>query len=170
MAGWALDLFHGRQTREHEDIEIGIPRAGFAEIRAALRDYEFDVPDDGRVWPLDSAAFDESHQTRVREPGTGIYRLDVFREPHDRPVWICRRDEAIRLPIAQIVLRTADGIPYLTPEIVLLFKSKATRDKDEADFARALPHLSCVRARRSLRPPSISRLTCARARSRACWK
>jgi hypothetical protein len=27
-AGWALDLFRGEQTREHEDIEIAVPAAG----------------------------------------------------------------------------------------------------------------------------------------------
>ncbi|MFD6463810.1 nucleotidyltransferase domain-containing protein [Streptomyces roseolus] len=30
--GWALDLFVGSTTREHEDIEIAVPRAAFGEI------------------------------------------------------------------------------------------------------------------------------------------
>jgi hypothetical protein len=39
-----------------------------------------------------------------------------------------------------------NGIPYLAPEIVLLFKAKhAARDKDAADFARALPLLDAQR-------------------------
>ena len=37
--------------------------------------------------------------------------------------------------------RTGGGIAYLAPEIVLLFKAKYRRDKDEADFAKALPRL-----------------------------
>jgi hypothetical protein len=41
-AGWALDLWRGRQTREHEDIEIAVPAAGFPEIRRALAGYEAD--------------------------------------------------------------------------------------------------------------------------------
>ena len=97
-----------------------------------------------RVNPLDSKAFEESHQTWARERATGVYRLDVFREPRDGDVWICRRDETIRAPIAQIVRHIADGIPHLTPEVVLLFKAKATRDKDEADFTTALPQLSAA--------------------------
>lgn len=28
-AGWALDLFRGRRTRDHGDIEIAVPAAGF---------------------------------------------------------------------------------------------------------------------------------------------
>ena len=30
LAGWALDRFHGRQTREHEDLEIGVAAEDFA--------------------------------------------------------------------------------------------------------------------------------------------
>jgi hypothetical protein len=66
-------------------------------IRAALADYEFDVVGAGKRW-LDSPAFDIMHQTWVREPATGIYRLDIFREPHDGDIWICRREQCIRLP------------------------------------------------------------------------
>jgi hypothetical protein len=140
VAGWAIDLFRGEQTREHEDLEIAVPQDGFGEIRATLSDYEVDVVGAGRIWPLDSAAFDIMHQTWVRD--AGIYRLDIFREPHDGEVWICRRDETIREPMPRIVRRTPDGIPYLVPEIVLLFKAKWTREKDETDLRGALPLMS----------------------------
>lgn len=42
---------------------------------------------------------------------------------------------------------SADGIPYLAPEAVLLFKAKYRRDKDETDFARALPKLNAAQRR-----------------------
>lgn len=139
--GWAVDLWHGRTTREHEDLEIAVPSAGFGEIRTALADLEFDVAGSGRLWPLDSPAFDVMHQTWAREPSTGVYRLDVFRDPHDGDTWICRRDETIRLPYDRMIRRTADGVPYQSPEIVLLFKAKHARAKDEADLAGLLPTL-----------------------------
>ena len=46
---------------------------------------------------------------------------------------------------ASLISRTADGIPYLQPEVVLLFKAKAVRPKDELDFAAVLPHLESSR-------------------------
>ena len=64
--------------------------------------------------------------------------------PHDGETWICRRDASIRRPYADIIARTADGIPYLCPEVVLLFKAKGTRPKDQADFDNALPRLTDV--------------------------
>lgn len=144
--GWALDLFRGRQTRAHGDIEIGTPAAGFPEIRGRFPEHVFDVPGGGRIWedaaPEVLAAL---HQTWLRDPATGDYLLDVFREPHDGDTWICRRDEGIRFPHSGIVHRTGDGIPYLAPELVLLFKAKHARDKDRADFESTVPHLSSAR-------------------------
>lgn len=141
-AGWAVDLFRGEITREHEDLEIAVPAAGFGEIRAALPGLEFAVVGDGRIWPLDGPAYERQFQTWGRDPATGAWRLDVFREPHDGSIWICRRDESIRRPYHEIILTSADGIPYLTPEVVLLFKAKHRRPKDEADFAGTLPRLA----------------------------
>jgi Aminoglycoside-2''-adenylyltransferase len=143
--GWALDLFRGRQTREHGDIEIAVPAAGFAEIRDRFPGHVFDAVGSGRIWadptPDVLAAV---HQTWLRDPATGDYLVDVFREPHDGDTWICRRDETIRLPYGEVILRTRDGIPYLAPQLVLLFKAKATRSKDQADFDATAPHLTAA--------------------------
>jgi hypothetical protein len=141
VAGWALDLFRGHKTREHEDLEIAVPVGRFDVIRAALADFEFEVVGSGRRWPLDSTAFNVMTQTWVRDPDNGVYRLDIFREPHEGDTWICRREESIRLPYDQIILTSTEGVPYLVPEIVLLFKAKHDRPKDHADFAGILPLL-----------------------------
>ena len=53
--GWAIDLFIGRQTREHGDLEIAIPASAFPTIRSVLADYEFDVVGSGRRWPLEKS-------------------------------------------------------------------------------------------------------------------
>ncbi len=147
VAGWALDLYRGETTRAHEDIEIGVPSGSFASIRQALSRYECEVVGSvdgtqGRRWPLDSQAFDEHFQTWFRDPASGAYTLDVFRDPHDDDTWLCRRDTSIRLPYDQVIRTTASGIPYMAPEIVLLFKAKPNRDKDRTDFLGVLPLLA----------------------------
>jgi hypothetical protein len=141
-AGWSLDLHRGSVTREHEDLEIAIPAADFDAIRTALGELEFVVAGDGRLWPLDGPAFETMYQTWGADRATGAFRIDVFREPHEGQTWICRRAPAIRRPYDEIILKTADGIPYLTPEVALLFKAKDSRPKDEADFAGILPLLT----------------------------
>lgn len=129
--------------RAHEDIEIGIPAAAFPEIRNHFRGYVFDALGSGRIWEdATPEALAAVHQTWLREPATGNYLLDVFREPHDGDTWICRRDERIRLPYRDIIRHTHDGIPYLTPELVLLFKAKNARPKDQADFDATIPNMA----------------------------
>lgn len=142
-AGWAIDLFLGGQRREHGDLEIGVPRHGFDEIAERLVGYELFAVGDGLVWPMveNPEPEDEHHQTWVREPETGKWRLDVMREPAEGETWICRRDSRIRLPYEQLILRTEDGIPFGRPEVMLLFKAKAKRPKDEDDLMAVLPSL-----------------------------
>ena len=142
-AGWALDLFRGMQTREHGDIEIAIPAAAFPEIRDRFPGYTFDAVSSGRIWEEASPdVLAATHQTWLRDRATGDYLLDVFREPHDGETWICRRDETIRLRYSEIIHHTPGGIPYLAPELVLLFKAKHARPKDQADFDGTIPHMT----------------------------
>lgn len=149
-AGWALDLFRGGQTREHEDIEIAVPAGRFGQVRDCFPQYVFDAAGSGRIWPDASPeVLAGTVQTWLRDPATGDFLLDVFREPHDGDTWICRRDETVRLPYGDIILRTADGIPYLSPEYVLLFKAKLVRPKDQRDFDGTVP-LMTTRQRETL--------------------
>jgi hypothetical protein len=147
-AGWALDLFRGKQTRAHGDIEIAIPAAGFREVRGRFPNYVFDAVASGLIWPDASPeVLAATYQTWLRDPATGDYLLDVFREPHDGGTWICRRDETIRLGYPDVIHHTEDGIPYLAPELVLLFKAKSARPKDRSDFRETIPHMSPAQRR-----------------------
>ncbi len=139
--GWALDLFRGHRTRDHDDLEIAVPADRFSEIQRALSDYDLYVIGDGLAHPLTPEALTEHHQTWVRERLTGLWRLDVMREPWDGDVWVFRRDPRIRLPRDRVISRTADGIPYARPEVALLYKAKSARPKDDDDFAGILPLL-----------------------------
>ena len=148
-AGWALELFTGDAARKHDDLEIAVPEARFGEVMAAFPGIDWYVVGDGRVWPYPDQSANH-HQTWLREPATGRYHIDVFREPHIGGLWVCRRDASITLPYGELILRTSEGIPYATPEVALLFKAKQVREKDEADFQRVLPMMN---------PTQRSRLT-----------
>jgi hypothetical protein len=143
-AGWALDLWHGRQTRKHGDLEIAVPRALLDRVRRHLTGAGFDLYAASgrltRLGPHDELSPDR-HQVWVCEPGVPAWRLDVFCEPTDGRTWVFRRDERIWEPYGRMVAATDDGVPYLRPEAVLLFKARHAREKDEADLARALPRL-----------------------------
>ena len=56
--------------------------------------------------------------------------------------WIYRRDPRARLPLARVVRRRDDGLPYVDPAVQLLWKAKDPRPQDELDFATVTPLLS----------------------------
>lgn len=143
VGGWALDLWHGKKTREHEDIEFTILREDLPLFRRELRDMEFYTVSDG---VLERLAAD-------RQPEAGIsqiwcfdrpadrWRADMMIEPGTDERWAYKRDPQLTRPRSEMVALTAGGIPYLSPSAVLLFKAKRRRPKDEEDFARAMPGL-----------------------------
>jgi Aminoglycoside-2''-adenylyltransferase len=148
-AGWALDLFAGEQRREHEDLEVAVPSSRFDELEPVLRAFDaFVITGPGEATPLVDARdrLMDTHQTWMREPETELWRFDVFREPSDGDTWICRREPSIRMPYARLIERTADGIPYGRPEVVLLFKAKhAHEEKNRRDFEATSPLLDAAR-------------------------
>jgi hypothetical protein len=148
--GWAIDLFLGRERREHDDLEIAVPDERFlTEVAPALADLELHVGDSGQMTPIagNGEKLAATHQTWGLDRALGLWRIDVFREPSVGAEWVCRRDERITLPYDELIERSAEGIPYGRPEVVLLFKAKDARPKDEADLAAVLPHLSSDRRR-----------------------
>lgn len=143
--GWALDLWHGERTRQHEDLEIAVPRPEFGAVRERLTErYSLFVTGSAGVHPLpDGEPLPaDTHQVWVAEPEIPAWRVDMFIDPGTAQTWICNRDERITAPYEEITAVTGDGIRYLRPEAVLLFKAKWQRDKDERDFALAAPALS----------------------------
>lgn len=139
--GWALDLWLGKQTRPHYDLEIAVLRPDFATFRARLSRFDFFVAADGKVFVLPSEASPGSqhHQVWVLDRSAKIWRMDILLEPGDTDTWVFRRDETIRCPRSQMIATTTEGVPYLKPEGVLLYKAKATRPKDEDDFRTCAP-------------------------------
>lgn len=65
-------------------------------------------------------------------------------ESHE-DLWVSRRSLLVHRPIAELGAVSADGIPYLAPEVQLFYKAKEPRPKDEQDFAAALPLLGPAR-------------------------
>lgn len=57
--------------------------------------------------------------------------------------WHYRRDPRVTRPLGDVGIEV-DGVPVICPEIALLYKSKGTRERDEADLRSALPHLDAA--------------------------
>ncbi len=145
VGGWAIDLWLGRETRPHDDLEIAILRDDFVAIRDHLRDFHLHSVGDGEVRGLafDALPASDKHQNWVLDPVANEWRMDIMMESGDAQTWVFRRDTSIWAPRDRMI-GMRDGVQYLKPEGALLYKAKAARPKDEADFAACLPNLDAA--------------------------
>lgn len=147
VGGWAIDCWLGRTTRDHDDLEIAIIRADFAALRDHLAPFRFHAVGGGEVRALPRGAGPEAlpppdkHQSWVLDEAADAWRMDVMLEPGDAETWVFRRDEGVTAPRGEMT-GTRDGVPYLVPAAVLLYKAKLLRPKDQADFETCLPALA----------------------------
>ncbi len=143
VGGWALDLWHGVQTRPHEDIEFTVLPPHLPAFRQKLGHLSIHAVNDGTITPLPPQDRPAPHieQFWCLDPAEKCWRVDMMLEHGTPHIWVCKRHPAITYPRAQMVHLSAEGVPYLGPEAVLLMKAKYVRPKDEHDFAMALPKL-----------------------------
>jgi GrpB-like predicted nucleotidyltransferase (UPF0157 family) len=144
--GWALDLFLGQVTRVHHDVDIVVARLDQPVLQQHLleRGWKLMTPWQGKLepWPLHMTLEPLRHQVHAFRDGSF---LDFQLSDIAQGIWRYRRDPAVTRSIERAGLRSRQGIPYLAPELVLLFKSKNTsgreRPKDKVDFQRVYPYL-----------------------------
>jgi len=180
--GWALDLFLGRVTRRHGDLDVAILRAGQLAFQWSLAGWDLRaaVPGiRGRLEPWQPGAWLASpiHEIHARFPANQAASIVSWgRRPAGQPDenaatpptpttspiafelllnecagddWLFRRQPAITYPLALLGRRSPEGIPYLAPEVALLYKVPRStsvggatfRPADEADFRAVAPYL-----------------------------
>src|SRR5437879_12647422 len=131
--GWGIELCLRRETREHDDIDLAILRKDQAELRTHLAARAFEKVVDGQRLPwLDGEWLDlpvhEVHATSETRA-----RIEFLFNESSGVMWRFRRNPAITRRLDRIGMRTSAGVPFLVPEIVLLFKTKAFGPKDVRD-------------------------------------
>jgi hypothetical protein len=138
--GWALDLFLGRRSRSHADIDVAVCRGDQVDLRQHLLSFTPRKVVDGQLvdWPVGEWLDLPVHEIHARTAdGIGF---ELLLNECDADWWVFRRDRRIRQALSLAVERAGD-LPYLAPEIVLLYKAKSPTSVDEKDFASAARHL-----------------------------
>jgi Aminoglycoside-2''-adenylyltransferase len=141
--GWALDLWHGRRTRDHDDVEIAVPRVYAGLVREALvaDGFRIHVAIDGQTQPLGPRDTVPTAARQLRIGDGASWLADIFLEPGNGIIWESHRYPTLRAPLADVAVPTTDGIPYQVPELVLLYKAKYNRPKDAWDLEYFAPLL-----------------------------
>ncbi len=144
--GWAIDCFLGRTTRVHHDIDILIARSDqlAAQEHMHSQNWKWVAPHDNRLEFWQPGLFLEPPRHQAHAHRNDQMRDFLLGEIADG-VWKFRRNPNILRTTEQIFLRTDTGIPYIAPEIALLYKSRSgksgIRDRDQADFDQTHIHL-----------------------------
>lgn len=134
--GHALELHLGRSWREHDDIDVRIVPDEVHLLRDLLSDWDLHIAASGRLTPWHGEPLDaERHQNNIwcRLTPAEPWALDVLISDGSATGWIYRRDPSVRVPWEQAIVHTTSGVPYLAPELQLLFKSQSPRAKDDLD-------------------------------------
>ncbi len=146
--GHALEAHLGDSWRTHDDTDIGIVRTQALHLPTVLHDWDIFVAAAGvlRHWtgqPLDARR--SENNLWCRPTPDSPWMLDVTVGDGDEDEWVYRRDATVRRRWNEAVLVTADDVPYLAPELQMLFKSTAIRPKDDLDAAHVIPRLDPAR-------------------------
>ncbi|MGW0825528.1 nucleotidyltransferase domain-containing protein [Streptomyces sp. NPDC002845] len=144
--GYAIELAVGHELRPHADLDILVLRRDHALVRDLLADWDLyvaDPPGQGKLrpWRSREALQPPLHDIWCRRTPEAPWSVQLMLDESEGTQWISRRSPQIRLPIERVGRTSANGIPYLAPEVQLFYKAKATRDKDETDFEAVLPLL-----------------------------
>lgn len=159
--GWAIDLFLGNKSRPHKDLDIMIFKN---DIKAAVsylseRDWRIEAPTRQGFLPVNAENFDTFEYDnlwcmnekypmdylKVDEQGScNFYHyerdiqeqvdyIEILLNTFEEGCFVYAKNPAIRLDIDKAISKF-EGLPYLAPEIVLLYKSKYLSEDNISDF------------------------------------
>lgn len=153
VGGWAIEAATGFR-REHEDTDVSILACDVPAFVEHMRG-RWHVWNNvggilhplGERWPT---VEEPASQLWLRADATSPWVVDIPLTPDVDGRWSNKHLAGHVASVDEVTWRADDGIRYLLPEIVLAYKARLRRPKDEPDFAATLPLLD-DRARTWLR-------------------
>lgn len=142
--GYAIELFAEKSIRPHADIDILILRPEQLILQNHLSDWQlFWATRPGlKIWEKDFFIPHGYHDIWCRPYTEAPWQLQVMLMEVDKDAWVFRRNPNIRGSLKDLFLNNKEGVPYLRPEIQLLYKAKEELSaKDQIDFEASLPLL-----------------------------
>ncbi|MDP9235174.1 MAG: hypothetical protein M3P01_11595 [Actinomycetota bacterium] len=132
----------GGAPRRHWDTDVVVLRRDLEAMRDWLAEFHLWEVEGGTLRPLlrSDRMRPDRDQLWMRRDASSSWLLDLLLSPAEGPEWLYKRDHSVRRPLDEIGHSVA-GVSYLRPAIVLLFKAKAHRVKDDDDLSSLLSHL-----------------------------
>jgi hypothetical protein len=142
--GYAIDLLVGWETRQHDDLDIEMFRKDRGSLVDAFPGWDLYSVGSGGLVPWEPGSTIAPHVFGIwgRPAADAPWAIEVMLANGGEKRWRFRRDPDISLETGSLIRRTAEGIPYCTPEVQMLYKSKMARPKDDVDMARVLHRMT----------------------------
>ena len=142
VGDWAIELFRDKETRIHDDIEIGIYREQQMQLFRYLGKYEkYYIDNRSRIGKYEKKEWEKEFlRLPIRElcieyEGSEI---KILLNEKDDVDWIYGRNNKIKHERSNVIRFTNNRIPYLCPEIALLYKTEELRNEDKDGISKAL--------------------------------
>jgi hypothetical protein len=144
VGGWAIEAFT-RAPREHEDVDLSILACDIPALRDHVGDrWHLWSNHGGTLRPLTDDhpdVLDVRSQIWIRATAQDPWVADLPITPDRDGLWTNKFLPDHVVPVDEATWVDADGLRHLRPEIVLFFKARHRRPKDERDLDRAWPLL-----------------------------
>lgn len=148
VGGWAIEAATGYR-REHEDLDVSLLACdvpGFVEFMRGSWHVWNNVG--GVLHPLGdrwSTVDDPASQLWLRADAASPWVVDIPLTPDAGGRWTNKRLPDHVDEVENVTWVADDGIRYLLPEVVLVYKARLGRTKDGPDFEASLPALTAER-------------------------
>lgn len=148
VGGWAIEAATGFR-REHEDTDVSILACDVpAFVRFMQGRWHVWNNVGGVLHPLGERwpTVDEpASQLWLRADAAAPWIVDIPLTPDDNGRWTNKVVTGHVAEVESVTWVADDGIRYLLPEIVLVYKARLRRPKDDPDFEATLPCLNAER-------------------------
>ncbi len=141
VGGWAIEAATGFR-REHEDTDVSILACDVPAFVAFMKDRWHVWNNVGGVlkplgdrWPT---VDEPGSQLWLRADAASPWIVDIPLTPDVDGLWSNKFIGGHVAPVDAVTWAAEDGIRYLLPEIVLVYKARLRRSKDEPDFEATL--------------------------------
>ncbi|HEX6336758.1 MAG TPA: hypothetical protein VFZ85_07390 [Jiangellaceae bacterium] len=144
VGGWAIEAATGFR-REHDDTDVSILARDVPAFVVFMKS-RWHVWNNvsGILRPLGdrcSTVDEPGSQLWLRANAASPWIVDIPLTPDVDGLWSNKFLSEHVAPVEDVTWVADDGIRYLLPEIVLVYKARLHRAKDEPDFEAALPFL-----------------------------
>ncbi|MGI8807782.1 MAG: nucleotidyltransferase domain-containing protein [Acidimicrobiales bacterium] len=114
--GWAAEA-GGASPRPHEDIDVAVLARDLPAVREWLADHHLWEAHQGGLRPLrpGTSPSPGCEQFWVRRNAMSPWVVDILLTRADGETWLFKRDERVRLPLAEVGWVAPDGVSYLRP-------------------------------------------------------